>query len=44
METAKTPTKTEYILDSIIYLTYKTKMIHLFVLVYEKLRRFVNVV
>ena len=36
MKTNRTPTKTEYVLDGKIYLTYKTKMVHLYVFIYEK--------
>ena len=36
MKTNRTPTKTEYLLDGKIYLTYKTKMVHLYVFIYEK--------
>ena len=36
MKTNRTPTKTEYLLDGKIYLTYKTKIVHLYVFIYEK--------
>ena len=36
MKTNGTPTKTEYLLDGKIYLTYKTELVHLYVFIYEK--------
>ena len=36
MKTNRTPTKTEYLLDGKIYLTYKTKIVHLYVFIYGK--------
>ena len=36
MKTNGTPTKTEYFLDGKILFTYKTKMVHLYVFIYEK--------
>ena len=32
----RTPTETKYLLDGKIYLTYKAKMVHLYVFIYEK--------
>ena len=43
MKTTRTPTKIEYLLDSIMYFTYKTKMVYLYVVIYEKWCLFVNI-
>ena len=44
VKTTRTPTKTEYLLDSKIYLKYKTKMVHLYVFIYENFCLFINIV